>query len=351
MRSSQSIVSFKIMLIGDRKKSVWRRRLSTNEYIPNKGMDDNGDLVTIPFGNYKIACHDLSINNDVADGYIQTKTLTDAFLIFYDISSRDSFDKVDQYVNRLEKRNSVNQCAKILLIGVHESGHYAVSEDEANRKARQYGLQDYYGVHLASDDYRKIKLPIDYIMQNSPNSYVKIPAPDFKSCYREIDNALRSFPHDASNELKDDLNDFKFLLQSFPHASHDMTIEEVSRIHQACNDILKKASEIFEAQYPERVKTAILGAVATVLFFTAIVCGLALLNIITLPFLIGTLALGIACALSGTGGAVSLGYSLFKAKENAIYSSMLALTRNAVKDTKQEAERVLTQFGVNSRSS
>lgn len=338
MTSPRAGIKLKLFLIGDNDvgKSAWLncmlgKSVSSSQESALVAGWDLGRIDKIYFRDINMSpvfvCTNASAEaryEKIIDQHMAAHQ--DAYLVFYNLANKQSFENVDRYIERIKRRNQ-NPDASFLLIGIHFGGAISVTEEAAAVKARKYRLQSYYGVNPKYEmEFTRLKEPLHYIIQRAPSVKLTVPTLNFNRCIKEIDRALRLCWDD---ERAAELYELKRMLANFECFGDQVTQFQFSEMQRECQALIDKAQIILEGAFPERIKIAVFAAATTALLATALVCGLALLNVFTLPVLTGVLIAG--CVLGGAAGVATFGCTIFKIKENIIYSSMVDAVELATK--------------------
>lgn len=335
MSSPRLVAKLKVMLLGDSGvgKTYWMKKVinGDNPGVPTRRNSSSALEMAISKVDsadyqYEFAFFNPNPNEKfkaVVDFHL--KTPMDAYVIFYNINAPQSFENVDVHFARARSKSTD---AKVLLLGLHFGGESSVTQEQAEAKAKKFGMRSYYGVNAKIDSAADVLMqPLNYIARNSNAIQFTVPSLDFRFCIKEINRALR-FSSDP--ERARILTEFKQQLDDFSCYGEQVTLDGLKDMQQECSNIVTKAQTILDGAFPERIKMAVFGVSALVLLTAAAVCGLALLNVITLPLLTGVLIAG--CVMAGAGGLASAGCFIFKARENIIYSSIVDTAQKAVRE-------------------
>ena len=144
--SESSEMVFKIIIIGD--ASTGKTNI-LSKYLNNKFEKDSKATIGVEFGNKIFEIKNSRVNCQIWDtaGQERYKSMTKAFykgalgaLIVYDISKKDTFDNVENWITDLKK--SSDKKVSIILIGnkndLEESRQ--VKKEEGEMKAKEYGI-------------------------------------------------------------------------------------------------------------------------------------------------------------------------------------------------------------------
>ncbi len=336
MSNSRLKIKLKLLMLGDSNvgKAYWLKKIIGGKDSPHPPRREPHSAVDMATFLMESADHDYSFTfwninpserfKAVAEA-LYLKIQVDACIIFYNVNDRKSFENVDKHVARVKH---MNPDARFVLLGTHFGGMAEITEEEAEKKAAQLGMRSFYGVNAKLDsNSRAFYHPLNYIVRNSSAAKIAVPSLNFQYCQDEIDRALWYCWNEERAAL---LREFKQQLNQFASFGTDVTIEQFGDMQRECNSIVTKAQIILDGAFPERLKMAAFAAATAVLLTTALVCGLAIFNVFTLPILTGLLIAG--CAAFGTGGLISAFCCLFKARENIIYSFVVDTAKEAVRE-------------------
>ena len=144
--SESSEMVFKIIIIGD--ASTGKTNI-LSKYLNNKFEKDSKATIGVEFGNKIFEIKNSRVNCQIWDtaGQERYKSMTKAFykgalgaLIVYDISKKDTFENVENWITDLKK--SSDKKVSIILIGnkndLEESRQ--VKKEEGEMKAKEYGI-------------------------------------------------------------------------------------------------------------------------------------------------------------------------------------------------------------------
>ena len=144
--SESSEMVFKIIIIGD--ASTGKTNI-LSKYLNNKFEKDSKATIGVEFGNKIFEIKNSRVNCQIWDtaGQERYKSMTKAFykgalgaLIVYDISKKDNFENVENWITDLKK--SSDKKVSIILIGnkndLEESRQ--VKKEEGEMKAKEYGI-------------------------------------------------------------------------------------------------------------------------------------------------------------------------------------------------------------------
>ena len=144
--SESSEMVFKIIIIGD--ASTGKTNI-LSKYLNNKFEKDSKATIGVEFGNKIFEIKNSRVNCQIWDtaGQERYKSMTKAFykgalgaLIVYDISKKDTFENVENWITDLKK--SSDKKVSIILIGnkndLEESRQ--VKKEEGEMKAKEHGI-------------------------------------------------------------------------------------------------------------------------------------------------------------------------------------------------------------------
>lgn len=140
------IVRIKITSMGDggSGKSCLIKRYCeerfVSKYIPTIGVDYGVKSVDIEGYEVRVNFWDLSGHSEFFDVRNEFYKDTQGVLLCFDLSSRRSFEALDNWLNEARKYGCSESSAQFVLVGCKLDKKRIVTESEANSWARQHGI-------------------------------------------------------------------------------------------------------------------------------------------------------------------------------------------------------------------